>query len=296
MTDRILDLSEAPVRLSVWQGLLRIEQDTAAPITMPFEDVAAVVGAHRQVTFTQAVFAKLAEHGAVFVACDATSKPVAMMLPLEGHHLQSERFAVQAAATQPMKKRIWQTLVRAKIRAQAKTLVQLHGADSGLARMANNVRSGDPDNLEGQAARRYWPKVFADEPTFIRDRELPGRNALLNFGYTILRAVTARAICAAGLHPSLGVHHHNRYDAFVLADDLMEPFRPMVDVAVARHTVATGENCPLDKDAKKSLYQAVYAPVILQKEQRSLFDALTRVCASMIKVFQGERKTIVLPE
>ena len=296
MTDRILDLSQEPAHLSVWQGLLRIEKKDGGMHAMPFEEVAVVVGTHRQLTFTQAFFAQLALQGGVFVACDDKSRPVGMMLPLEGHHLQAERFMVQAAAGVPVKKRMWQAIVQKKIQAQAGALLQMRSEDYGLGRMAEKVRSGDTENMEGQAARRYWQHLFEDNPKFQRNRDLPGRNALLNFGYTVLRAITARAICAAGLHPTLGIHHHNRYDAYALADDLMEPFRPMIDVAVAVYTASPNEDYALDRDAKRVMYQVLYDPILLDGEQRSLFDAMTRICASVDKVFRGERKSILLPE
>lgn len=296
MTDRILDLSDSGAHLSVWKGLLCVQRRDKEEITMPFDEVAVVVGTHRELTFTQAFFARLAENKGVFIACNEKSVPVAFMLPLEGHHIQSEQFTMQAQAKEPVKKRLWQSVVRAKIIAQACLLSELHDTDYGLLRMAERVRSGDTENMEGQASRRYWTHLFQDDPGFRRDRDAPGRNALLNFGYTILRAVTARAICAAGLHPSFGIHHHNRYDAYVLADDLMEPFRPLVDRAVVHYTPPPDTDPPLDKEAKKILYQALREPVLLEGEQRTLFDALSRVCASLVRVFRGECSGLVLPE
>lgn len=296
MTDRILDLSESSAHLSVWNGLLKIERREQPAVTVPFEEVAVVVGAHRELTFTQAFFSRLAANKGVFVACNEKSLPVAFMLPIEGHHLQAEQFSLQAQASEPLKKRMWQAVVKAKIRAQACVLAKLRGSDYGLLHMASRVRSGDTDNMEGQASRRYWPHLFEDDPQFRRDRDVPGRNALLNFGYAILRAVTARAVCAAGLHPSLGIHHHNRYDAYVLADDLMEPFRPMVDIAVARYATAPNTEPLLDREAKRALYQALRQPVLVEGEQRTLFDALARLCASVVRGFRGEGSSLVLPE
>lgn len=296
MTDRILDLSADPARLSVSNGLLLIERQGQPDVTVPFEEIAVLVGAHRQLVFTQAVFARLAEVGGVFVACDGKSQPAALMLPLEGHHLQAERFAAQAAAALPVKKRQWQGVVRAKICAQAAALEQLHGGDRGLRALAEKVRSGDAANVEGQAARRYWTALFPDNPKFVRDRDLPGRNALLNYGYAVLRAVAARAVCGAGLHPSMGLHHHNRYNAYVLADDLMEPFRPLVDMAVARHTAPPNQFADIDKDAKKLLYGALLEPVMFGGERRSLFDALSRMAASLAQVYEGGRRDMLLPE
>ena len=148
-----------------------------------------------------------------------------MLLPLVGHHLQARRFVAQAAASVPTKKRLWRQIVRAKIELQAHTLETLHGDSAGVRPLMRLVRSGDPENVEARAARAYWPLLFADDD-FRRDHERGDQNRLLNYGYTVLRAIVARAICAAGLHPALGLHHHNQYSAFCLADDLMEPFRP----------------------------------------------------------------------
>jgi CRISPR-associated protein Cas1 len=296
MTDRILDLATDPARLSVDNGLLLIERKDLPKLTVPFEEVAVLIGAHRQLVFTQAVFARLAETGGVFVACDTKSLPVAMMLPIEGHHLQAERFAAQIDAAVPTRKRLWQSVVRAKICAQASALETLHGGDRGLRALADQVRTGDTANMEGQAARRYWTALFADDPKFIRDRDKMGRNALLNYGYAMLRAVTARAVCGAGLHPTLGMHHHNRYNAYALADDLMEPFRPIIDQAVARHTAPPNEYAELDKDTKRVLLGALLEPVTYDGERRSLFDALARVTASLAQVYQGQRRELLLPE
>jgi hypothetical protein len=177
----------------------------------------------------------------MFIVSNEKHLPAAMLLPLSTHSTQTERFARQAAVSLPTRKRAWQQIVQAKLRAQARLLEETTGADQGLHVMAGRVRSGDPDNLEAQAARVYWPALFGKEASgeaFRRDPEGEGINVHLNYGYAVLRAIVARALCASGLHPSLGVHHHNRYDTFCLADDLMEPFRPLVDRVVAglRHS------------------------------------------------------------
>ena len=219
---------------------------------MPLADLAVILVAHPQVTYTQAVLSGLAAAGGVFVACDGRNLPVGMMLPLAAHHAQAERFAAQARAPLPVRKRLWRQIVRAKINAQAALLVELRGTDFGIEAMAGRVHSGDPSNVEARAARRYWPRVFADLD-FRRHRENEDQNVLLNYGYAVLRAIVARAICAAGLHPSLGIHHHNRYDAFCLADDLMEPFRPAVDRAVAEYMGTHDEPYKLEAAAKQQI-------------------------------------------
>lgn len=296
-TERIIDLSEEPARLSVNLTRLVIQRQDKDDITIPLDEVGVLIVSHRQVIYSHAVLAGLAQAGGAFVACDERHLPIGLLLPLVGHHTQSERFLQQAEASQPTRKRIWQQLITAKIREQGRLLQELHQNDHGLLEMATRVRSGDPDNLEGMAARRYWSVLFND-PAFRRDPEREGLNALLNYGYAVLRAMTARAICGAGLHPSLGVHHHNRYDAYCLADDLMEPFRPLIDRAAAHSALEHPQTeVQLDKAAKAALISAITRSAFpIDDEARTLFDLLTRVTASLARVFAGERKDILLPD
>jgi CRISPR-associated protein Cas1 len=250
--------------------------------------------AHPRIALTQPVLARLAAAGGVVVVCDAKHMPAAMLLPLEAHFAQSERFAQQAAVSEPTRKRLWQSLVRAKVRAQARALEEVRGQDAGLLDLVPKVRSGDPANVEAEASRRYWPALFGQ--AFRRTRHGPGPNALLNYGYAVLRAIVARAVCASGLHPSLGLHHHSRYDAFALVDDLMEPFRPIVDRAVAVHCAAHGTSAPLDRGAKSALIGALMGRFHVRGQARTLFDIAQRTAASLAAVFAGRRKTLLLPE
>lgn len=294
MTDRTIDISDEPARLSVRNSLLVIQSD-AGEATVPLAEIAVLVVSHPAVTFTHAVLAGLAAAGAGFVACDGRHMPAAMLLPLEGHSTQGERFALQAQVSLPTHKRLWRDIVRAKVRAQGRALADLRGSDLGLLEMARRVPSGDAANIEAQASQRYWRSLFGD-PKFRRDREAADQNRLLNYGYAVLRAIVARAICAAGLHPSLGLHHHNRYDAFRLADDLMEPFRPVVDRAVARFCDEHGADAPLDKEAKKALIEALTGRFAVEGESRTLFDIASRAAASLAAVYAGDRKSLALPE
>ncbi len=295
MIERLIDLSDAGARLSVRHDQLVIEREEGGSFSAPLDEVAVVVVSHPAVTLTQAVLSGLMSRGAVFVACDERRLPSGMMLPLEGHHLQGERLEYQMNASQPVRKRAWQQLVKAKIRAQGRLLKELRGTDAGLLALAENVRSGDPDNLEGQAARRYWPLVFG-EASFRRDHEASGINAVLNYGYSVLRGIVARAIVAAGLHPSIGVHHHNRYDAFRLADDLVEPFRPLVDRVAAGLAAQSGLDIGLDKETKRALLSAFMGRYLVEREERTLFEVASRLAASLVAVFQGKRKELLLPE
>ncbi len=194
-----------------------------------------------------------------------------------------------------MRKRLWQSVVKAKIQAQARVLTELRGHDARLAKLVAKVRSGDPANIEAEASRRYWPALFLDEG-FRRSRHGGRQNRLLNYGYAVLRAIIARAVCAAGLHPSLGLHHHNRYDGFRLVDDLIEPFRPVVDRAVASYCVAHGPEAPLDRQAKAALVGALMGRFTAGKQSRTLFDIAHRTAGSLADVFAGKRRTLLLPE
>lgn len=328
MNDRILDLSELPARLSVRNDLLvilvqnrgtgvppvadhgqdgrateayRCEHDPdPAEQAVPLADIAVLIAAHPQISFTHAVLAGLAEAGGMFIACNEKHMPCAMLLPLATHSTQAERFAAQAALPVPNRKRLWQQIVKAKIRAQANVLMQVSqqtsgaSSDAGLTRLAARVRSGDPENLEAQAARIYWKNLFGEDD-FRRNPEGEGLNPALNYGYAVLRAMVARALCAAGLHPSLGIHHHNRYDAFCLADDLMEPFRPVVDRAVVRLKDQRGPNPPLDRETKRVLLEALLARFEADGESRTLFDWIGRTATSLAKAVEHGEKQIEIP-
>ncbi|MBI3129499.1 MAG: type II CRISPR-associated endonuclease Cas1 [Candidatus Tectomicrobia bacterium] len=294
MIERVIDISEAPARLSVRNSLLVIQLESGEN-AIPLAEVAALVVSNPGVTFTHAVLSGLAAAGGIFVACDGRHMPSAMLLPLEGHSTQGERFALQAGVSLPVLKRLWRDLVRAKVRAQGKVLAELRGNDEGLLQMAGRVLTGNAASIEAQASRRYWRELFGD-PDFRRNREAEDQNRFLNYGYAVLRAIVARAICGAGLHPSFGLHHHNRYDAFRLADDLMEPFRPVVDRAVARNCEEEGADAPLDKEAKKALIGALTGRFEAEGESRTLFDIAARMAASLAAVYAGKRKSLVLPE
>jgi CRISP-associated protein Cas1 len=286
MTDRVLDLSERPASLSVRNSLLSVRFGQEEPLTIPLSDLAVVIVSHPQVSYTHAVLSGLALAGAMFVTCDEKHLPVSMLLPLVTHSLQTERFSAQASLPLPVRKRLWQQIARSKILAQSRLLKQRTGSDAGLVGLASKVRSGDPVNLEARAARVYWQKVFG-EIEFRRDREQDGLNACLNYGYAVLRAIVARAICGAGLHPSLSVHHHNRYDAFCLADDLMEPFRPVVDGVVAGLRDERGADVPLDRDSKRRILEKMLARFEWEGESRSLFDWLGSVAASLADAIEA---------
>ena len=295
MTDHILDLSEEGASLKVRHANLLIAREAQPEVTVPLAEIAALVLAHPQIRLSQAVLTGLAEAGGVVVVCDARRMPSGMLLPLAGNSVQTERFAQQVNAALPLKKRLWQQVVKAKIKAQARVLDDLHGDDLGLAVLATKVKSGDEGNLEAQASRRYWPALFADK-AFRRNPAAEDQNRYLNYGYAILRGIVARAICGAGLHPSLGLHHHNRYDAFCLANDLMEPFRPLVDRAVCQVLAENPPEAPMTKEIKAILLQGVTGRLELEGESRTLFDVAARCATSLVAAYGGQRKSLLIGE
>jgi CRISPR-associated protein Cas1 len=322
MTERILDFSERPARLNVRNGLLVISvgersmlprEGEALPYqkegrdpesglrtravqeqTIPLADIAVLIAAHPQISFSHAVLAGLAEAGGMFIACNQKRMPCAMLLPLDTHSTQTERFQAQANLPLPNRKRLWQQIVKAKIGAQARLLREITEQDWGLEMLAATVRSGDPQNLEARAARIYWRNLFV-ENHFRRNPEGEGPNPLLNYGYAILRAITARALCAAGLHPSLGIHHHNRYDTFCLADDLMEPFRPIVDRTVATLSECNDGDPELDRETKRVILEALMARFAADGESRTLFDWVSRTAQSLASAIESGEKKLEIP-
>jgi CRISPR-associated protein Cas1 len=295
MTDRILDISDNPARLSRSLDRLLIERNGAPSVAIPLEDIAVLVLGHPQITCSEPALAGIVERGGAVIACDGRRRPVGMMLSLVSHSTQTARIAAQANAKASTNKRLWRAIVRAKISAQAGVLAELTGADGGLAAMARRVRSGDPTNVEAQAAQRYWPRLFADK-SFRRRPTRQDENALLNYGYAVLRAAVGRAICAAGLHPSLGLHHRNKYNAFCLADDLVEPLRPLVDrCVVGLLGERKGDDVVLDRPTKAALVGIVTARYELEGEERSFFDHIARLATSLAKVYCKEELDLWIP-
>jgi CRISP-associated protein Cas1 len=295
MTNRILDFSDRPAKLSISLSRLLIEVDGTESLTIPLSEIAVILASHPQITFTNAVLSGLAANNGIFVVCNDKRYPAGILLPLSTHSLQQERFEAQASASLPVKKRLWQQIVGAKIRAQARLLDELGHSRPMLLSLAEKVKSGDPENTEGQAARIYWASVF-DDKEFRRDPAGDEKNVLLNYGYTVLRSMTVRAICAAGLHPSLGLHHHNRYDTFCLADDLMEPYRPLVDKTVAEIAKTKGNNVVLDRETKPILVAAITKRYEHDGESRSLFEWLAKLSFSLAEVFQNKASQLSIAE
>jgi len=242
--ERVVDIETNGLFLAVSRGFLTVKAEGEEKGRVALDDIGALIVHGHGTTWSNTVFTRLSARAVPVVICGTNHAPVACVWPLEGHHLQAARMRAQVSAPRPLGKRMWAEIVSAKIRMQGDVL-RLHGIEAGaFARLARGVRSGDPDNVEAQAARRYWKLLFGR--SFVRDQDGGGINGLLNYGYTVLRAITARAICAAGLHPTIAIFHANRANAFALADDLMEPYRPLVDhlvrgLADQRQTEVTAE-------------------------------------------------------
>lgn len=267
-----------------------------AVTTVPIEDIGVVVLDNKQITITQGAIAALLDNKAALITCDDKRMPTGLLLPLQGNTVQNERFRSQIEASQPLLKQLWQQTVKAKIENQAAILQQQYGApDRTMLRLSNNVRSGDPDNCEAQAAVYYWKKVFPNNPNFLRDRNGEAPNNLLNYGYAILRAVVARALVSSGLLPVYGIHHHNRYNDYCLADDIMEPYRPFVDRLVV--SMVDNNNCgdELTKDMKGQLLSIPVLDVRIGSSHSPLMVAVSQTTASLAKCFNGEMRKITFP-
>lgn len=264
-----------------------------AEVTKSIEDIGIVVLDNKQITITSGVLEALLENNCSVITCDSRSMPVGLMLPLYGNTTQNERFRKQLDTSLPLKKQLWQQTIQAKINNQASVLKDCMDEEVKCMRIwATNVRSGDPDNLEARAAAYYWKSLFSDVDSFTREREGIPPNNLLNYGYAILRAVVARGLVISGLLPTLGIHHHNRYNAYCLADDIMEPYRPYVDELVFSLIQEYGKNAELTKEMKTRLLTVPTLEVIIGGKRSPLMVAVGQTTASLYKCFNGELRRI----
>jgi CRISPR-associated protein Cas1 len=293
MIRKILEISSGPARLSIQNQQLVIRRDGQEPRSVPVEDIGILLIDQVAVSYTHAVFTSLAEQGATVVFCGRNHMPSSMLMPLVGNTAQTERFAAQLTAGAPLKKQLWRQVVARKLLLQAAVLRATSGNDAGLGSMGRSVRSGDSTNLEAQGARRYWPRLFG-EP-FRRDPEGEPPNNLLNYGYMAVRAAVARALIAAGLLPTVGIHHHNRYNAFCLADDLMEPYRPLVDFKVWQ--IVRQELVPPDlgREAKAHLLGLFNESVLIDGRRSPVLLAIHSSAASLARSFAERRAQVSMP-
>ena len=266
-------------------------------VTRPVEDLGVVILDNRQITITSGVLEALLEYNCAVITCDSKSMPVGLMLPLYGNTTQNERFRQQLDASLPLKKQLWQQTIKTKIDNQASVLNDCVGEEMKCMRVwANEVRSGDPDNLEARAAAYYWKSLFGYIEGFSRDREGIPPNNLLNYGYAILRAIVARGLVTSGLLPTLGIHHHNRHNAYCLPDDIMEPYRPYVDRLVYQLVQSYGSELELTKEIKGSLLSIPTLEVKIGGKRSPLMVAVGQTTASLYKCFSGELRHILYPE
>lgn len=265
-------------------------------VSKPIEDIGVIVLDHKQITITSGVLEAFLENNCAVLTCDSKSMPVGLLLPLHGNTTQNERFRQQLDASLPLSKQLWQQTVKAKIENQAAVLKECTGEEIKCMRVwAANVRSGDPDNQEARAAAYYWKNLFRIEG-FTRDRDGIPPNNLLNYGYAILRAVVARGLVASGLLPTLGIHHHNRYNAYCLADDIMEPYRPYVDRLVYDMVKQGANYAELTKDLKVRLLTIPTLETNIAGKRSPLMVAVGQTTASLYKCFSGELRKISYPE
>lgn len=263
---------------------------------VPIEDIGVILLDHKQITVTQGLLEKLLENQCAVVTCDSYRMPTGLLLPLSGNTLQSERFKYQIESSLPLKKQLWQQTVAAKIENQAYVLKKTRNCETGnMSKWAEKVRSGDPENLEARAAAYYWTHLFPDIPGFNRKREGVTPNHLLNYGYAILRAIIARALVGTGLIPTLGIHHHNRYNAYCLADDIMEPYRPFVDQLVIRLWQQYTITDQLTKELKGEMLQIPVLDVRINQKRSPLMVAVNTTTTSLYKCFSGENRKIIYP-
>lgn len=291
MPGRIIEIGESKRYLSLKRGFMVINHRGEELARVPLDDLAAVIATGHGTTHSSNLLAALAERGVPFVLCAENHLPVGMLLSVDGHYHQAKRIDAQLASRRPQRKRLWQTLVRAKLQMQAASLRELGQPHAPLTALVAKVRSGDPDNIEAQAARRYWSLLFGSG--FKRDRNAEDHNRLLNYGYTILRSAVARSVIAAGLHPSLGLHHHNSYNAMRLVDDLMEPFRPLVDLRV--HALVAAERLDLDPDSKGLLAQLLFHDLETEAGTTPVINCLQRLAVSLAQHYLGESEALDLP-
>lgn len=266
-------------------------------ITRPIEDIGIMMIESGQVTLTSSLVSELIHNNIGVIFCDSKHMPANMILPLEAHTLQSEKSIAQIQASLPLKKQLWQQTVSAKILNQGAVLRQVTGLNVGnMIKWGSSVRSGDPENIEGRAAAYYWRNMFMESGRFRRDKDGEDDiNIFLNYGYAILRAIIARSIVGSGLTPLIGIHHSNKYNANCLADDIMEPYRPYVDLLVADMVLKQNLNNGLDKEAKKTLLTIPNLDVSFGKIRRPLLVAASITTSSLAKCFSKESRKVVYP-
>jgi CRISP-associated protein Cas1 len=294
MIGRIVEVADDKRHLFVHRGFL-VVQDTEGERKelgqVPLDDIAAVIANAHGLSYTNNLLVSLSERGAPFVLCAANHNAVGMLLPIDGNFEQARRIEMQIQASQPTHKRMWAAVVKSKLEQQAAALGASGNNPVPLSSLAAKVKSGDPENLEAQGARRYWSTLFGEG--FRRDQGADGINAMLNYGYTVMRAATARAVIAAGLHPSIGLHHSNDQNAMRLVDDLMEPFRPAIDLKVWQlHRQQAND---VTAETKRALVRALYDDMQTGMGATPVMVCMQKLATSLAQVYLGQGDKLDLP-
>jgi len=284
----------AYLRTSKEQLLIELPE-TGEIKTAVIEDIGLIILDHQQVTITQALISKLLSNNVALITCDSSRHPTGLMLNLDGHTLQSQKFQYQIGASVPLKKQLWQQTIEAKLYNQAAMLKHEHADNKYILHLISKVKSGDSDNCEAQAAAYYWKWIFPDFLSFKRERDGAPPNNLLNYGYAILRALVARSLVGSGLLPTLGIFHKNQYNAYCLADDIMEPYRPFVDRVVCQIVRGNGRFLEMTPSMKKALLEIPVMDVEIDGQKSPLMNAVQRTTASLARCFEGKIRRILYP-
>lgn len=294
MVGRIVEVADDSRHLNVYRGFLVVKstgENSTELGRIPLDDIEALIANAHGLSYTNNLLVALAERGAPMVICGANHNVAAMLISVDGNYQQAKRFDAQIAVSKPKRKQLWTVLVKAKLQQQAAVLAAIGAPDVPLTALIEKVRSGDPDNIEAQAARRYWSLLFGTQ--FRRDRDTPGINSLLNYAYTVLRASVARSVVAAGLHPTLGIHHQNEGNAMRLVDDLIEPFRPLMDIKVWQ--LALSGRTDLSPDVKRELVHVLYADMHTVNGLTPVSVAVQKLATSLAQFYLGETEKLELP-
>jgi len=284
--------------------LPEVEKNTSLPdafkkeafASIPIEDIGVVLLDNQQIILTQGLIEKLLENNVAIISCDSKRHPLGLMLPLSGNTIQTERYRSQIEASEPLKKNLWRQTVKSKILNQA-TLLKTQGIQiENMLHWADSVKSGDPNNYEARAAAYYWANLFGQYCKFFtRERKGMPPNNLLNYGYAILRAIVARALVGSGLLPTFGIHHHNRYNAFCLADDIMEPYRPFLDTLVLNVVQSKDDYSQLNPKLKAKLLGIASSDIIIDGENSPLMVGITRTSTSLVRCLEGVQRNLHYP-
>jgi CRISP-associated protein Cas1 len=289
--ERVIEIQNDGHYLNLDRGFLVVSKGDERAAQIPVEDIGVLILTSKNGGISFNLMNRLLDDGAMIIVCGATYHPAALLWPVVHHHQQKNRIHLQINASKPLEKRIWQQVVKAKVQFQAEVLYHYTMKDEGLPELARFVKSGDPDNIEAQAARRYWQSLFGDD--FRRNPDIGGANALLNYGYAVLRAAVARAIAGAGLNPALGIHHHNESNPFCLVDDLMEPYRPLVDFQVKRmHADGISELSP---EIKKRLAGILSLELRMQDMNSVLTNAIQKMAQSFVTGLEKGEPQLEMP-